>query len=327
MSLCTQRVRHAESDHGPAPDHRVIPIGRKSDDRARSKCRRRSPHLRRPHSRQETALFINALPTVSLLAAEGGGGFVAPGLEEFFPAVFLFEGTGFDINRIIMVRILATLVLLLFLWLALRKATLVPGRLQSVVEMGFDFVRKDIAYGMLGKKDGDRFFPLIASIFFGVFALNITGVVPGLNISSNALIGMPLVMALVVFVVMIGAGVQAKGGLGYLKSELFPPGVPKPMYILVTPIEIVSTFIARPVSLTLRLTFNLLVGHLLLVLCFAATHFFFFEVGGLSAGFGILTLIGGFAFTLFEILVAVLQAYVFALLTAAYIQLSVAQDH
>jgi F-type H+-transporting ATPase subunit a len=138
---------------------------------------------------------------------------------------------------------------------------------------------------------------------------------------------MPLVMALVVFVVMIGAGIQAKGGWGYLKGELFPAGVPKPMYILVTPIEIVSTFIARPVSLTLRLTFNLLVGHLLLVLCFAATHFFFFEAGGALAGFGVLTLVGGFAFTLFEILVAVLQAYVFALLTAAYIQLSVAADH
>lgn len=262
-----------------------------------------------------------------MLAAAEEGGFHAPGLEEFFPAVFLFEGTGFDINRIILVRILASLVLLLLLWLALRKATVVPGRIQSVVELAFDFVRKDIAYGMLGRKDGDRFFPLIAAIFFGVFALNITGIIPFLNISSNALIGMPLVMSLVVFVVMIGAGIQAKGGWGYLKGELFPAGVPKPMYILVTPIEIVSTFIARPVSLTLRLTFNLLVGHLLLVLCFAATHFFFFEAGGALAGFGVLTLVGGFAFTLFEILVAVLQAYVFALLTAAYIQLSVAQDH
>lgn len=264
---------------------------------------------------------------MSLLAAEGGGGFQAPGLEEFFPAVFLFEGTGFDINRIIMVRILASLVLVLLLWLALRKATVVPGRLQSTVEMAFDFVRKDIAYGMLGRKDGDRFFPLIAAIFFGVFALNITGIIPGLNISSNALIGMPLVLSLVVYVVMIGAGIQAKGGARYLKDELFPAGVPKAMYILVTPIEIVSTFIARPVSLTLRLTFNMLVGHLLLVLCFAATHFFFFETGGVLPGFGALTLIGGLAFTLFEILVAVLQAYVFALLTAAYIQLSVAQDH
>src|SRR5690606_41559331 len=124
-----------------------------------------------------------------------------------------------------------------------------------------------------------------------------------------------------------GARCPAKGGCGYARGAPAPARGPRPMYILATPIEIVSTFTARPVSLPLRLTFNMLVGHLLLVLCFAATQFFFFEAGGALAGFGVLTLVGGFAFTLFEILVAVLQAYVFALLTAAYIQLSVAADH
>lgn len=267
-----------------------------------------------------------ALTTDPLLAAGEGGGFHAPGLEEFFPPAVLFAGTPFELNRIMLIRILVTIVLILVMWLILRKATVVPSRMQSALELVVDFVRKDIAYGMLGKKDGDAFFPLIAAIFFGVFALNITGIIPFLNISSNSNIGMPLVMALAVYVTMISAGIKAKGGLGYIKGELFPAGVPKPMYILVTPIEIISTFIARPVSLTLRLTFNMIVGHLLLVLCFAATHFFFFEAGGINALFGGLTLIGGFAFTLFEILVAILQAYVFALLTAAYIQLSIA-DH
>ena len=71
----------------------------------------------------------------------------------------------------------------------------------------------------------------------------------------------------------------------------------------------------------------MLVGHLLLVLCFAATQYFVVELGGAWAAFGALTFIGGFAFTLFEILVAILQAYIFALLTAAYIQLSVSHDH
>ncbi|WP_349828986.1 F0F1 ATP synthase subunit A [Brevibacterium litoralis] len=265
-----------------------------------------------------------------LLAADGeeSGGFHAPGLEEFYPAAVLFEGTPFELNRIMLIRIAVTLILVVVFMLAVRNPKLVPGRFQSLIEMALDFVRKGIAHDMLGVKDGDRFMPLIASIFFGVFALNITGIIPFLNISSNANIGMPLVMALVVWVVMIVAGIQAQGGGGYIKSQLFPAGVPKAMYVIVTPIEFISTFIGRPFSLTLRLTFNMIVGHLLLVLCFAATNFFFVEAGSAAlAGFGVLTFIGGFVFTLFEILVAVLQAYVFALLTASYIQLSVSHDH
>jgi F-type H+-transporting ATPase subunit a len=262
-----------------------------------------------------------------LLAASEGGTFHAPGLEEFYPPAVLFEGTPFELNRIMIIRILVAVVLVAVFLFLMRNPKLVPSRAQSVGEMILEFIRKGIAHDMLGKKDGDRFFPLIAVIFLTVFAMNITGIIPFLNISPNANIGMPLFMAVVSYVVMIGAGIQAQGGWQYVKSQLFPSGVPGAMYILVTPIEFISTFIARPLSLALRLTFNMLVGHLLLVLCFAATHFFFFEAGGALTAFGGLTLVGGFAFTLFEILVAVLQAYVFALLTAAYIQLSVAQDH
>ena len=88
-----------------------------------------------------------------------------------------------------------------------------------------------------------------------------------------------------------------------------------------------STFILRPITLTLRLLMNMVVGHLLLVLFFAATPFFFFTAGGFYALFGVGTLAFGFVFTLFEILVAVLQAYVFALLTTVYIQLALAEEH
>ena len=262
-----------------------------------------------------------------LLAAGEDGGFHAPGLEEFVPEALLFAGTPFELNRIMAIRILVTIVMILAFWLMLRGGRLVPSRAQSIAEMVLDFCRKGIAYDILGKKDGERFFPLIAVIFLTVFFMNITGIIPFLNISPNANIGMPALLAVITYVTMIGAGIKAQGGGAYLKSQLFPAGVPWPMYIIVTPIEFVSTFIARPVSLALRLTFNMLVGHLLLVLTFAATQFFFFQAGGGLAPLGALTFIGGFALTLFEILVAVLQAYVFALLTAVYIQLSVSHDH
>ncbi|MEY5023746.1 MAG: synthase subunit, partial [Actinomycetota bacterium] len=107
----------------------------------------------------------------------------------------------------------------------------------------------------------------------------------------------------------------------------FPAGVPKAFYTLVTPIEFLSTFILRPVTLALRLLMNMIAGHLLLVLCFSATQFFFFEADGFFKLFGAGTLLFGFAFTVFEILVAVLQAYVFTLLTTVYIQLALADEH
>jgi F-type H+-transporting ATPase subunit a len=95
----------------------------------------------------------------------------------------------------------------------------------------------------------------------------------------------------------------------------------------VTPIEFISTFVIRPITLTLRLLMNMVVGHLLLVLFFAATHFFFFSADGGFKLFGVGTLVFGLAFTLFEVLIAVLQAYIFALLTAVYIQLALAEEH
>ncbi len=94
------------------------------------------------------------------------------------------------------------------------------------------------------------------------------------------------------------------------------------------PIEFVSTFILRPFTLTIRLMANMLAGHIMLVLFFSATQFFFFDSDGFMKVFGIGSLIGGIAFTFFELLVIVLQAYIFALLTAVYIDLALhAEEH
>jgi F-type H+-transporting ATPase subunit a len=153
--------------------------------------------------------------------------------------------------------------------------------------------------------------------------------VPLLNISGNSVIGLPLVMALVSYVLFIYAGVRKHPG-GFFKASLFPSGVPWPLYIIVTPIEFISTFILRPVTLTLRLLMNMVAGHMLLVLCFSATQFFFFTVladGNLIGLLGVGSLAFGIAFTLFEILVAALQAYVFTFLAAVYIQLALADEH
>ncbi|WP_460947017.1 F0F1 ATP synthase subunit A [Okibacterium endophyticum] len=259
-------------------------------------------------------------------AAEDDSGFHPPSIAEFFPGPLLFEGTPFEIDRIMLVRFVAVIALLLLFWLGTRRMRVVPGRFQSLIEMGLDLVRVNVAEDLLGKKDGKRFLPILSTIFFMVLFMNITGIIPFLNIAGTSVIGVPLVLAVVAYVTFIYAGMKKSPGK-FWKNSLFPAGVPWPVYIIVTPIEFISTFLIRPVTLTLRLMMNMIVGHLLLVLFFAATQFFFFTAGGLWTLLGVGSLAFGFVFTLFEILVAVLQAYVFTLLTAVYIQLAVAEEH
>ena len=279
--------------------------------------------------------MINALSLLTRAAytESSSGEFHAPSIMEFYPDVIAFEGTPFELNRIMLIRLLVMTALIVLFWLwtskfksAYKNNTLVPSRFQLMGEISLNFVRKSIAHEQLGEKDGDRFLPLLSTMFFLVLGMNITGVIPGLNIAGTSVIGVPLVLAAAAYVTVIYAGVRKHGG-HFFTAALFPAGVPKAFYILVTPIEFLSTFILRPVTLALRLMMNMIAGHLLLVLCFSATQFFFFNADGIFKLFGAGTFLFGFAFTVFEILVAFLQAYVFTLLTTVYIQLALADEH
>ena len=261
-----------------------------------------------------------------MLAESSEGGFVGPSINEFFPPGFLFVGTPFEINRIIMIRFIMTALLLIVFWLGTRRMRVVPGRFQSIIEMGLDVVRVNVAEDLLGRKDGRRFLPLLTAIFFAVLAMNLPGIIPGLNVAGSSLIGFPLVLAVIAYVTFIYAGLRKHPGT-FLKASLFPPGVPWPIYFIVTPIEFFSIFILRPITLALRLLMNMVAGHLLLVLCFTATWWFLLSAPGFFKLFSVGTFAFGLIFTLFEILVAVLQAYVFTLLTTVYIQLALAEEH
>ncbi|TFD05624.1 F0F1 ATP synthase subunit A [Cryobacterium sp. TMT1-2-2] len=275
--------------------------------------------------KQEKALLEIAV-NLMVPSATGDGEFHGPSINEFFPDVIFFADTPFEINRIILIRFLAVAVLMLVFWLGTRRMKIIPTRGQSLAEMGLDFVRVNIAEDLLGKKDGKRFLPLLTTIFFMVLFMNITGIIPFLNIAGTSVIGVPLLLGVISYGTFIYAGVK-KSPAKFFRNSLFPPGVPPALYLIVTPIEFISTFLVRPVTLTLRLMMNMIVGHLLLVLFFSATQFFFFTADGGFKLFGAGTLVFGFAFTLFEVLIAVLQAYIFALLTAVYIQLALAEEH
>ncbi|MFI9414750.1 F0F1 ATP synthase subunit A [Nocardia gamkensis] len=262
--------------------------------------------------------------SVTTLAAE----FHAPSLTDFFPPAVLFEGTPFELDRLMLIRILMTAVLAVVMVLAFRSPRIVPRGLQNVAEIGLVFVKEQICDEVLGKESGRKFFPLIATIFFTVLFLNFSGVVPGLNISSNARIGMPLVLAVIAYLTFNYVGIRKYGFLNYMRSSIVVPNVPAALHVLLIPIEFVSTFILRPFTLTVRLMANMLAGHIMLVLFFSATWFFLFDATSWMKVFSPFSLLAGLGFTLFELLVIFLQAYVFALLTAVYIGLAQhAADH
>ncbi|MBY6350541.1 F0F1 ATP synthase subunit A [Rhodococcus corynebacterioides] len=252
--------------------------------------------------------------------------FHPPSLSDFFPPAILFEGTPFELDRLMLVRIVMTVVLLAFFFLAMRSPKIVPRGIQNVGEMALGFVKDQIADEVLGKEQGRRFLPVLATIFFAVLFLNFSGIIPFINISSNARIGMPIVLAAIAYIVFNYVGIKKYGFFKYVKSSIVVPGVPLPLHFLLIPIEFVSTFILRPFTLTVRLMANMLAGHIMLVLFFSATQFFFFEAAAGMKVFGIFSLVAGFGFTLFEMLVIFLQAYVFALLTAVYIDLALHAD-
>ena len=271
----------------------------------------------------EPALFTQAATLIAKTAEDGG--FHGPSIDEFFPDV-LFSVVGVPVTRIHLIQFIATIALVLFLWAGTRRMRIVPGRFQSIAEMGLDFVRVNIAEDLLGKKDGQRFLPILTTMFFMILFFNITGIIPFMNLAGTSIIAVPLMLAVISYVTFIYAGMK-KSPKNFFKNALFPSGVPPFLYIIVTPLEFLSTFIIRPVTLTLRLLMNMIVGHLMLVLFFSATQFFLITLGGWWSALAAGSLAFGLAFTLFEILVAFLQAYVFTILTAVYIQLAVAEEH
>lgn len=255
-----------------------------------------------------------------------GGGYSPPTIMEFFPPQLFGADTWWGPTRINLIGLLMAGVLALFFVMAFKKPQMVPAKLQNLGEMAVDLVFVNIIDEVMGVR-GRRFAPIIMTLFWMILAFNITGIVPMMHIAATAVIGVPLVLAVVSYVTFNYAGIKEHGVGAYLKMNLFPPGVPKPIYVLVTPIEFISTFILRPVTLTIRLLANMMAGHLLLVLFFGATSYLLLEADGLLKLAAVPSFAMGFAFVCFELIVAPLQAYIFALLTAVYIDGATSHEH
>lgn len=271
-------------------------------------------------------LGLQTLAGPSILAAEegGGGGVHFPPIEDIvkWPAAF-GEDTFLAFNKIALISLIAMIVPVVLFYLAGKKASLVPRGVQNAAEAAIDFVEKQVVLPAIGP-EGMRYLPMLISMVFFIWVGNLFEVIPTSHMPANARMANPVMLAVVAWVMFIGVGLK-HNGLGYLKSALFPPGVPKALYLLVTPIEFLSTFIIRPFSLAVRLFANMLAGHILLV-TFSVLCITLWQLSPLVAvnalSFPMLV-----AFTGFEFMVAFLQAFIFALLTAVYIGGALHPEH
>ena len=163
-------------------------------------------------------------------------------------------------------------------------------------------------------------------LFMFIYLCNVPGIIPFFQMPATARMAVPMFLALLVWVVFNATGIKHQGLFGYFKNVLFPPGVPKALYILVTPIELISTLVVRPFSLAVRLFANMLAGHITLKV-FAGFVVSMSAAGAVGVAGSILPLIMTVAMTGLEFLVAFLQAYVFAVLTCMYLNDAVHGGH
>jgi len=193
----------------------------------------------------------------------------------------------------------------LFLVMGMRNRALIPGRWQSMVELSYEFIA-----GLLRDNvgsEGRKYFPFVFSLFMFIFFANLLGLMPyAFTFTSHIIVTFVLAMIVFIGVTIIGF---ARHGAHFL-SFFVPSGVPSVVLILMVPIEIIS-YLSRPISLSVRLFANMTAGHILMKV-FAG---FIIPLGVL----GIAPFVVDVALVGFELLVAFLQAYVFAVLTCLYL--------
>jgi F-type H+-transporting ATPase subunit a len=203
------------------------------------------------------------------------------------------------------------LICALMLWGTARRA-IVPGRLQALAESAYEFGH-DLAVGQIGE-EGKRFFPFVFSLFMFILFGNLLGLLPyAFTFTSHIAVTFALAMVVFVVITVVGIAIHGWSWFGYFKPE----GLNPLLAVLVVPIEVIS-YLSRPISLSVRLFANMVAGHVMLKV-FAS----FIVMLGTAGVIGFLgaaaPLVVNVALVGFELLVAFLQAYVFAILTSIYL--------
>lgn len=250
-------------------------------------------------------------------------GFHVPEISHLFTfrPFFSFEVGGVTMNFtfITLVMFLLTFILAALFIAAFRRPAVIPGKLQNAMEAGVDAIRENIVLQTIGP-DGDRYLPYLTALFFFVFAMNFMEIVPPVQFPISGRMAIPVLFSAIAYVMFNYIGIRKQGAYQYFKGILFPPGVPKGIYVILTPVELFSTLVFRPITLAVRLFANMMAGHVMLTIFFLASGYFLYRADSMF-----LHLISPFPIALsviltgFELGIGLIQAFIFTILTAVYI--------
>ena len=272
-----------------------------------------------------------------IISAADGEGFTPPGPADFdLPPIFEFgSGTGeflgqayiLGITKPMVQIVVAAILVFVVFYAASRKRAMVPGKLQFVGEEAYGFVRNSLGRDIIGSHDFQRFVPYLFALFFFILVNNFFASVPIIQFPTFSRASMAYALAALSWVIYNAVGIHKHGFLGYLKLQCVPSGVSKAIYPLLIPLEFFSNILVRPVTLALRLFANMFAGHLLIILFSTGGLYLIQNEGVVGLVAGPLAWVMTIAIAFLELLVQFLQAYVFVLLNAMYIQGALADEH
>jgi len=246
-------------------------------------------------------------------------------LFEFREAIFNIGA--FPVTRTVVLILMIAVIVSALLFFGLRKKAVEPGKFQVAIEGLVGFVKDGIAIDIIGEH-GAKYAPWLLSVFMFVLIGNMFEITPFVNFPVTSRMALPVFLSLITWVVFVFAGIKRQG-FGYFLGIVWPTTVPIALRPLVGLIEFFSILVLRPLTLAIRLFANLVAGHLMLVLLIVSGWVFISSVGdiGFRAGIGIAWFVMGLGIFIFEIVVIMLQAYIFTLLSAVYVQTSLYPEH
>lgn len=253
-------------------------------------------------------------------------GFTPPGPGEFdLPPIF---GDSLLLTKPALQLVLAAVMVFGFFYVASRRRAMVPGRLQYAGEQAYGFVRNGIARDVIGSQEFMKFVPGLVALFFFILLNNLFGILPFFQFPTFSRAGFVYALAALCWITYNAVGIRRHGWLGYLKHVTVPGGIRGWILIILAPLEFISTVLVRPLTLSWRLLFNMFAGHLLLLLFTLGGEYLLLEADQLLyRGAGVITILMALAISFLELFVQVIQAFVFTLLTAIYIQGALAEEH
>ncbi|MFE9763526.1 F0F1 ATP synthase subunit A [Streptomyces sp. NPDC005808] len=254
-----------------------------------------------------------------------GCGFPAPGLHSFlFEPLVGNADSSVYFNKTMLLALLGSVIVVGFFWAAFRKPQVVPGKLQMVAESGYDFIRRGVVYETIGKKEGEKYVPLVVSLFFFIWMMNLWSIIPIAQFPVTSVIAYPAVLAGIVYIVWVSLTFKRHGFVGAFKNFSGYDKSLGPVLPLAMGIELLSNLIVRPFTHAVRLFANMFAGHTLLLLFTIASWYLLNGIGIAYAGVSFVMVL---VMTAFELFIQALQAYVFVLLTCTFIQGALAEHH